>query len=118
MVQDAGVLRYTYRIVSENAKKICKYTPCVIFYLNNFLGQQPVPMLNATFKLLKDLKTILDRLRAHVVRKHLSFVVNEDADVPLLLRGDLPRFQDVVTNLISNAIQYTAEGSIAIHIGA
>lgn len=77
-----------------------------------------MPLNNVTFELLKDVETILDRSRAHAVRKHLSFVVSQDAEIPPLLRGDLPRFQDALTNLISNAIQYTTEGSINIHIGA
>ena len=77
-----------------------------------------MPLNNVTFELLKDVETILGRSRAHAVRKHLSFVVNQDAEIPPLLRGDLPRFQDALTNLISNAIQYTTEGSINIHIWA
>lgn len=77
-----------------------------------------MPINSVTFELLKDVETMFDRLRAHAVRKHLSFVVKQETDMPPLLRGDLPRFQDALTNLISNAIQYTAEGSINVHIGA
>lgn len=41
MVQNVGAMRYTCRIVSENAEKICKYTPRVLFRLDNFLSVFP-----------------------------------------------------------------------------
>jgi PAS domain S-box-containing protein len=46
--------------------------------------------------------------------KHLELVVSSAADVPGQVRGDPVRFGQVITNLVANAVKFTAEGEVVI----
>ncbi|MEN8675177.1 response regulator [Nocardioides sp.] len=59
---------------------------------------------------------VADRAR----EKGLELVVSSAADLPALVRGDPVRFGQVITNLASNAVKFTAQGEVVIraeHVG-
>lgn len=49
--------------------------------------------------------------------KDLSFIVNADASMPCLLRGDDTRIKQCTLNLLTNAVKYTHAGSVTLDIG-
>ena len=53
-------------------------------------------------------------LRAH--DKGLEFNVSVDPEVPSVLYGDEVRIKQVIINLLNNAVKYTSEGSVELHI--
>ncbi|MBQ8983894.1 MAG: DegV family EDD domain-containing protein [Lachnospiraceae bacterium] len=53
-------------------------------------------------------------LRAH--DKGLAFNVSVDPKVPAVLYGDEVRIKQVIVNLLNNAVKYTKEGSVELHI--
>ncbi|MCR4787785.1 MAG: DegV family EDD domain-containing protein [Lachnospiraceae bacterium] len=53
-------------------------------------------------------------LRAH--DKGLGFNVSIDPEVPSVLYGDEVRIKQVIINLLNNAVKYTQEGSVSLHI--
>ncbi len=53
-------------------------------------------------------------LRAH--DKGLKFEVSIDPRVPSVLYGDEVRIKQIIVNLLNNAVKYTAEGTIELHI--
>lgn len=55
-------------------------------------------------------------LRAH--QKHLELVCDIASDVPMRVIGDPIRMNQVITNLIGNAIKFTEKGEISLHVHA
>ncbi|MCR5000445.1 MAG: DegV family EDD domain-containing protein [Lachnospiraceae bacterium] len=48
--------------------------------------------------------------------KGLRFTVDIDPDVPEILFGDEVRIKQILINLLNNAVKYTKEGSVSLHI--
>ena len=66
---------------------------------------------------LKHLIEGIDNTLGFVAReKGLKFVTKTDSNVPQVLKGDGTRLNQVLTNLINNAIKFTEEGKIILDI--
>lgn len=48
--------------------------------------------------------------------KNLSFQVHIDKDVPDILSGDAVRLTQILVNLINNAVKFTKEGDVLVHM--
>jgi CheY-like chemotaxis protein/anti-sigma regulatory factor (Ser/Thr protein kinase) len=60
----------------------------------------------------------LDPFRKHATQKGLTFEISEDDNMLRFVRSDLQRFQQALTQLVTNAIKHTANGGVKIHLGA
>ena len=71
---------------------------------------------DADFDLQTSLATV-NSLAGHLAReKGLRFEVNTGTDVPDFLRGDALRLGQVLLNLASNAVKFTAAGSVSLSV--
>ncbi len=68
------------------------------------------------FDLLKLLDQVVANVSPKAVQKSLGLHCHVDLDVPTLLVGDSVRIQQVLSNLINNAVRFTESGSIDIKI--
>lgn len=73
-------------------------------------------MENIGFQLMTITENIISITGAKAKQKGLNLNINIDKDIPPVLVGDPLRLNQVLLNLINNAIKFTESGSIDIHI--
>lgn len=61
---------------------------------------------------------IVDELRPTAHRKNLALSVSVDEGTPVSVLGDALRVRQALTNLVQNAIKFTAEGWIVVAVGS
>jgi two-component system sensor histidine kinase/response regulator len=70
----------------------------------------------AHFKPVDVLENLQVTARVLAGKKGLELTTELAADVPLHLVGDAPRLLQILNNLTGNAIKFTEEGSVHVHI--
>jgi len=73
---------------------------------------------DAPFRLDDVLDNLSNLVRNRVQEKNLVLEYVVSPDVPPVLRGDSLRLSQVLINLVSNAIKFTADGSITVFVNA
>ena len=79
------------------------------------LEAERVRLEEIDFDLRSSLESVADLLAFRAQEKGLEFPFVIDPDLPAFVRADKGRFRQVLLNLISNAIKFTAEGEVAVH---
>jgi len=72
-----------------------------------------VPLEYSLSKVFSDVYT-LQQLKAE--EKGLTFTISNDEYIPNRLLGDALRIQQIITNLITNAVKYTQKGSVHVQV--
>ena len=69
------------------------------------------------FKIARSLSAMLHIFEAKIHEKNLKLVTEFDPKIPEVLLGDPVRLHQIILNLISNAIKFTAKGKITVRVG-
>ncbi len=75
-----------------------------------------VKLENIEFSLLKTLNTIVKLQRLNADKKGIELHFKMEKNLPDTLVGDPFRLNQVITNLVSNAIKFTEKGSVKISV--
>ena len=75
-----------------------------------------VEIHTAKYSLPELMKDILGLCEPFAKEKGLDFAMTNDGKIPEFLLGDEARIRQITVNLISNAIKYTAKGSVKVNI--
>jgi len=76
-----------------------------------------LPVVAAPFQVEELAEAVAAAMQAASVGKRLDLLLTLDADMPHSLVGDLQRLRQVALNLVGNAIKFTAEGEVRVHLG-
>jgi CheY-like chemotaxis protein len=71
-------------------------------------------LVSSDFDLREEMLLCLGIFREEACRKGLEFEVDIIPDRPVLVRGDSVRVRQILSNLVSNAIKFTAHGRIGV----
>lgn len=68
------------------------------------------------FKLATTISSIINLFEEKIQRKKLVLVKEYDNKIPEVLLGDPVRLQQIILNLVSNAVKFTTEGKITVSV--
>lgn len=71
---------------------------------------------NIPFGLHENMEEISKAFRYQAEEKDLDLIVNVGADVPKMIMGDPYRLNQILFNLVGNAIKFTNEGTVTIEV--
>lgn len=105
--------------IAENAINIQNASKMLLTTINDILDlsklesgkMEIVPVQYEVSAMFSDLVNLI-WLRAN--EKELEFKVDIDQDIPSMLYGDEVRIKQVITNMLTNAVKYTASGSVTL----
>ncbi|RZT10378.1 PAS domain S-box-containing protein [Duganella sp. CF402] len=69
-----------------------------------------------TFRPRQLLDTVRTVMTANAAARGISLVISTDADVPPVLVGDVTRLQQILMNLVGNAIKFTERGGVTVRV--
>jgi two-component system, sensor histidine kinase and response regulator len=71
---------------------------------------------NLPFQLDEVMENVANMIRNKTLKKGLEFIIKIAEEVPLGLRGDPVRLQQVLVNLTGNAVKFTESGTVRIEV--
>jgi len=77
-------------------------------------GKMEIETVN--FNLEAEITALINLLSFTAHEKNLELISHIAPDVPHRLLGDAKRLRQIITNLIGNAIKFTHEGSVSLHV--
>jgi PAS domain S-box-containing protein len=103
------------------AETVCRSGESLLLILNDILdfakieaGKLELEHLN--FDLRNHVEELIELIAVNAHRKGLEFICQIDDDIPADVTGDPGRLRQVLTNLIGNAIKFTEQGEIFVHV--
>lgn len=82
----------------------------------NKIESGKVDFENSTFAFREFLGEIHKSFSIRTKEKKLEFVLQESSDLPEKIKGDQVRLNQILSNLLSNALKFTAEGKISLEV--
>lgn len=77
-------------------------------------GKLELDMQN--FKIVDATEEVLALMSSTAAKKNLELMLTYDEDLPKVIVSDVHRIKQILVNLINNAVKFTFEGEILIHI--
>ncbi|MCQ2499391.1 MAG: response regulator [Lachnospiraceae bacterium] len=107
--------------VLEYANDIHSATNVLLRLVNDVLDFSKIEagkmeLINEEFSLNKLLQNVINMMQDKATQKKLVLELDKDDRLPTCLYGDSGRLQQILINLISNAVKYTEKGCVSLSV--
>lgn len=111
--KEAGIIRYANNI--RNASKT------LLSLINDILDFSKVEsgkmeIIDSNYQVSSMLNDLVNMIQSRANDKSLELILDIDEQLPCELYGDEVRLRQIITNLLTNAVKYTKEGSVTLKI--
>lgn len=105
--------------IREYATNIRQASQSLLFIINDILDitrieSQKMELVLVEYKLGELIQGLMEMMSLRAASKQLELKTNIANGLPSVLYGDEVRIRQILTNLITNAIKYTHEGSVTL----
>jgi signal transduction histidine kinase len=109
-----GEARSMLENINESSEQLLKLINDILDISKIEAGR--LELVSENFAVRPLIDTISSNLRVLAEQKRLSFDVDIDEKVPLLLVGDKDRLSQILINLLSNAFKFTDRGAVGLYV--
>ncbi len=107
--------QHTYvSIIQESTEKLLEIINDILDFSSLESGH--LQFVHEEFDLQHAIDETLKLFHAVAEKKQLELTYHLNTDVPIYLRGDARRLQQMLSNLLSNAMKFTQQGEVALFI--
>ncbi len=112
--EDESILSYS-RNIESSGKTLLGLVNDILDFSKIEAGK--LDIIPVDYDLASVLNDLVNMIKPRAVSKDLKVVVNLDPDTPSSLHGDEIRLKQIITNILTNAVKYTEEGSVTLDVG-
>lgn len=105
--------------VHDNAESVQNASKMLLSLVNDILDMSQMELkkmevVENTYSFSEILRSVVDMIEIQMNEKKLDFQLDIDEHIPDMLIGDKKRIQQILINLLTNAVKYTNAGSVTL----
>ena len=112
--QDATIIHYSESIRTAGSTLLGLINDILDF---SKIEAGKMDIIPVDYNFASVLNDLVNMVQKNAADKGLAFHIDIDAGIPALLHGDEIRIKQITTNILSNAVKYTKEGSVTFTVG-
>ncbi|MCI7132045.1 MAG: ATP-binding protein [Lachnospiraceae bacterium] len=111
--RERRILRYAGNIKSASKSLLALINDILDF---SKVESGKMEIIEANYQISSLLNDLISMIQPRVVDKGLELKIDIDDQIPSELYGDEVRIRQIITNLLTNAVKYTREGSVTLKV--